>query len=88
MQIKDINIEFLGHSGFLFTNRTGKKIAIDPYKISDKVPQADLILITHSHYDHCSIEDIQKIARQGTTIVIPADAQSKITKVNDVEIQI
>jgi L-ascorbate metabolism protein UlaG (beta-lactamase superfamily) len=87
MQIKGVNIEFLGHSGFLLSTET-KKIAIDPYNISDKVPKTDLILITHSHYDHCSIKDIEKLAKHGTIAIVPADAQSKINKIQDVEIQI
>lgn len=88
MKIKSLSLEFLGHSGFLITLASGKNIVIDPYNISDKVPKADLILITHSHYDHCSIKDIKKISQQGTTIIIPADAQSKITKIDGVEMQI
>lgn len=88
MKIKDIEINYLGHSGFLFSNGNGKVIAIDPYNLSDSIPQADVILVTHSHYDHCSIKDIQKISKKGTIIVIPADAQSKIAKINDVDMQI
>ena len=88
MQIKNINLEFTGHSGFLITCKEGKRIAIDPYNVSDSIPKVDIILITHSHYDHCSIKDIEKISRGGTTIVVPADAQSKITKIKDVKMQI
>ena len=87
MQINNINLEFLGHSGFLIETET-EKIAIDPYNVSDKVPKVDLILITHSHFDHCSIKDIEKISKDGTTIVVTADAQSKITKINNIEMQI
>ena len=60
MRIEGVNIEFLGHAGFLISTNS-KKIIIDPYNISDNVPKADLILITHSHYDHCSIKDIEKV---------------------------
>lgn len=88
MEIKNVNLDFLGHSGFLISCKDGKKIAIDPYNVSDKVPKVDFILITHSHYDHCSIKDIEKIAKEGTTIIIPADAQSKITKIKGVEMQL
>jgi L-ascorbate metabolism protein UlaG (beta-lactamase superfamily) len=87
MQTRGIDIQFLGHSGFLISTET-KKIAIDPYNISDKVPQVDLILITHSHYDHCSIKDIEKISKEGTIAIVTADSQSKITKVKNLEIQI
>jgi L-ascorbate metabolism protein UlaG (beta-lactamase superfamily) len=88
MEIKHVRIDYLGHSGFMISNGNNKKIVIDPYNVSDKVEKADLILITHTHYDHCSIKDIMKLAKKGTTIVIPADAQSKITKIKDIEMQI
>jgi L-ascorbate metabolism protein UlaG (beta-lactamase superfamily) len=88
MKIRDINLEFTGHSGFIIKCKDEKIIAIDPYNISSKVPKADLILITHSHYDHCSIKDIEKITKEGTTIVVPADAQSKIAKIQNIEMQI
>lgn len=87
MKIKDINLEFLGHAGFLMSG-FGKKIAIDPYNVSEKVEKVDYILITHSHYDHCSIKDLERLSREGTVIVIPVDVQSKITKIKDVEMQI
>jgi len=86
MEIGGIKLFYLGHSGFVIHNE--KKIAIDPYNISDGVEKVDLILITHSHYDHCSIKDIQKLSKKGTVIVVPADAQSKIARVEDVEMQI
>lgn len=86
MKVGGIELLFLGHSGFFISNE--KKIAIDPYNVSDGLEKADLILITHSHYDHCSIKDIQKLAKKGTIVVVPADAQSKIAKVEDVEMQI
>lgn len=87
MEVRGVRVEYLGHSGF-FLSGNGKNIAIDPFNLSDVVPKADLILITHSHYDHCSIKDIEKIKNAGATVVIPADAQSKITKINDVKMQI
>ena len=79
MKIDEIEIKWLGHSGFLINN--SKVIYIDPYNIKEGSEKADLILITHSHYDHCSVADINKIIKQGTRIVMPADCQSKITKV-------
>ncbi len=87
MKIKDGEIEFLGHSGFMISCQN-KKIAIDPYNVSDKTPKADIILITHSHYDHCSIKDLSKISKEGTTIIVSADAQSKITKIEKIDMQV
>jgi L-ascorbate metabolism protein UlaG (beta-lactamase superfamily) len=58
----------------------GKIIYIDPYQIQEGSPKADLILLTHSHYDHCSFEDIEKIIQEGTRIICPADCQSKVVR--------
>jgi L-ascorbate metabolism protein UlaG (beta-lactamase superfamily) len=78
MRIGKIELKWLGHSGFLIKN--SKRIYIDPFNIKEGSEKADIILITHSHYDHCSVADIEKIVREGTKIILPADCQSKITK--------
>jgi L-ascorbate metabolism protein UlaG (beta-lactamase superfamily) len=78
MKIGNIEIKWLGHSGFLIKN--SKVIYIDPYQIKENSEKADLIFITHSHYDHCNVADMQKIVQSGTKIVMPADCQSKITR--------
>ena len=86
MEIKGVQISYLGHSGFLINN--GKKIAIDPYNVSDKVEKVDVILLTHSHYDHCSIKDIEKLSREGTIIVATPDCQSKVMNVDGVTLEV
>jgi len=78
MRIENIEIRWLGHSGFLIKNSS--VIYIDPYNIKEGYEKADLILITHSHYDHCSVVDMEKIVRDGTKILAPADCQSKIMR--------
>jgi L-ascorbate metabolism protein UlaG (beta-lactamase superfamily) len=80
MLIGDVKLEWLGHSGFLIKN--SKVIYIDPYNVQGKMEKADIILITHSHYDHCSVADIEKIVQDGTRIIMTADCQSKITRFN------
>ena len=89
MRIGDVNLYFLGHNGFLI-EYLDKRIFIDPFKIptNNKIGKADLVLITHSHYDHCSIEDISKIIKEGTEIVIPVDCQSKLNRLKNVKIRI
>lgn len=87
MKIGNIDLEWLGHAGFLI--KASSIIYIDPFKLQGEMPKADIILITHSHYDHCSIEDLKRIVRDGTIVVVPADCQSAITKVNKkIEMQI
>jgi len=78
MKIGDVEIKWLGHAGFLIKN--SNIIYIDPYQIKDNLEKADFILITHSHYDHCSVADLNKIVKAGTKILITADCQSKITR--------
>lgn len=78
MKIGNVEIKWLGHSGFLIKN--SKIIYIDPYNIKEGLDKADIILITHSHYDHCSFADLEKIVKDGTKIIITADCQSKIVR--------
>ncbi len=71
------NIKRLGHAGFAI-NALDKIIVIDPFQIKEIVP-ADIILITHSHYDHCSVEDIDKIKKSDTVIVTEAESAKKLS---------
>ncbi len=78
MNLGEVEIKWLGHSGFLIKNH--KVIYIDPFNIKENSEKADIILITHSHYDHCSVADMKNIIKEGTKIVLTADSQSKITR--------
>jgi L-ascorbate metabolism protein UlaG (beta-lactamase superfamily) len=78
MDIEGIEIKWLGHSGFLI--KCNKIIYIDPFNIRENSEKADIILITHSHYDHCSVADMRRIIKEGTKIILTADSQSKITR--------
>jgi L-ascorbate metabolism protein UlaG (beta-lactamase superfamily) len=59
-----------------------KTIYIDPYKIDKITNDADYIFITHSHYDHLSIEDINKICNENTRYIIPESDKEKLDKDN------
>lgn len=80
MKIDGIELKWLGHSGFFIKN--SQVIYIDPYNIKDDSEKADIILITHDHYDHCSIADMNKIVKEGTKILVPAGSQNKVTRFN------
>jgi L-ascorbate metabolism protein UlaG (beta-lactamase superfamily) len=71
------NIMWLGHDGFLIKGN-GNTIVIDPFKIRECEP-ADIVLITHEHYDHCSPEDVDKVQKDSTVIVTEANAASKLS---------
>jgi L-ascorbate metabolism protein UlaG (beta-lactamase superfamily) len=71
-------IHWLGHASFRIDDGAGT-IYIDPWKLPAGAPKADVVLITHAHYDHCSAEDLAKIARATTIYVAPADVAAKLT---------
>jgi L-ascorbate metabolism protein UlaG (beta-lactamase superfamily) len=54
-----------------------KNIFIDPYQIQNK-DEADIILITHSHKDHFSKDDIAKVAKADTLFIAPKDCAGSI----------
>lgn len=68
-------INWLGHDGFLVGG--SKTVYIDPFKIV-KGKSADLILVTHEHYDHCSPDDIGKIIKQNSVIITEKDSAKKL----------
>lgn len=74
------NINWLGHASFFFNDAGANKIYfIDPFQIGNKrLDAADIIFITHAHYDHFSQADIEKILKETTIIVAPIDILAKI----------
>jgi Predicted Zn-dependent hydrolases of the beta-lactamase fold len=73
------HIHWLGHSAFRIEDGN-TQIYIDPFKLPTNLPKADIIFITHAHYDHFSVEDIARIKKDSTTIVATKDVTSKIGK--------
>jgi len=56
---------------------TGQTVVFDPYQVA--VPlSADVVLVTHPHYDHCSPEDIAKVSHEKTVIVTEAESAAKL----------
>ena len=71
-------IEVLCHSSIRFNKE--KIIYFDPFKIEKNYNDADVIFITHDHYDHYSEEDIDKVKKSDTIIVVPEDLIIKLLK--------
>lgn len=63
-------IHWLGHASFRIDGE--KTVYIDPFKVSGG-PAADIVLVSHSHYDHCSRTAIERISKPGTVIVTNAE---------------
>jgi L-ascorbate metabolism protein UlaG (beta-lactamase superfamily) len=69
--------EWLGHSGFRIHAR-GAVVYIDPYRVEDG-PEADLILITHGHYDHFSPQDVERLSGPRTRLVAPPAVAERVS---------
>ncbi len=69
------NIHWLGHDSFRIAGPV--TIYVDPWQLPAGSPQADLILVTHDHYDHCSPKDVTRISKADTVIVTIAAAAKK-----------
>ena len=76
MAVQDVleKITWLGHDGFRVD--ADKTVYIDPFQIRSE-KKADLILVTHEHFDHCSSEDIARIQTDQTVIVTEKDSARK-----------
>ncbi len=70
------NIKWLGHASFRIDGE--KVIYIDPWNVKE-AKLADLILVTHEHYDHCSPKDIKKIQKKETAVVTVSNCAGKLS---------
>ena len=72
------NVEVLCHSSIKINKE--KVIYIDPFKIDKNYNDADMIFVTHDHYDHYSEEDIDKIKKEDTIIIAPEELLTKLLR--------
>jgi L-ascorbate metabolism protein UlaG (beta-lactamase superfamily) len=72
------NLRWLGHDAFLL-RAGGKSIYFDPFQLGPGLPPADIICISHAHYDHCSPADVLAIQQPSTLIVTEIQAAAKLT---------
>ena len=64
MTVNNLEYKWFGHASIKLI---GEKILyIDPFQIPKTFSDADIILCTHDHYDHCSIDDIKKVMKETT----------------------
>ncbi len=73
------NIEVFKHSSIRITGE-GKVIYVDPFELDEPKPDADIVFITHDHYDHFSVGDIRKVSNYDTVIVVPKRLAKKAMK--------
>jgi L-ascorbate metabolism protein UlaG (beta-lactamase superfamily) len=82
---EDIQITWTGHDGFRIrgTNSQNNQVTvyIDPYQLASKYQKqndADVVLLTHNHFDHLSIDDLKQIINNNTSILSATECVEKL----------
>jgi len=70
------NIHWLGHDSFRLDGSS--TVYIDPWKLGAGAPRADLVLVTHDHFDHFSPDDIARVATPRTTLIGPESVTAQV----------
>lgn len=78
MQIEDLKIRVNHHSSICID----EKIYIDPFNIKDKINNAEIVFITHSHWDHLDKDSILKVSNKNTVFVCTNDVKETLKSLN------
>ncbi len=84
--MKLLNLEFTRISHDTFKIKGSQTIYTDPFKVT-RNDEADIVLISHEHFDHLSREDLDKVVFPGTTIVASSICKSGLKGVKAKEIE-
>jgi len=85
LTVNGVEILWLKHDAFLLKGQ-GVTVAIDPYQLTKVPEQADLVLVTHDHYDHCEPDAVRQIAKPDAVIVAPQSAAAKLQGIGTVRV--
>jgi L-ascorbate metabolism protein UlaG (beta-lactamase superfamily) len=83
---KGVKITWLGHDGFRIQD--GQTVYVDPFQIESGGPKADVVLVSHEHFDHCSLDDLKKIVGPSTIIVAHHQSKNELSKLKPKELKI
>jgi L-ascorbate metabolism protein UlaG (beta-lactamase superfamily) len=83
-EYQGLKISWLGHDGFKIKN--AKTVYIDPFEIETD-EKADILLITHEHFDHCRPSDIETVVSAKTTIITTPAVKRQLSRTEAKEIR-
>ncbi|MGN0193606.1 MAG: MBL fold metallo-hydrolase [Pseudoramibacter sp.] len=73
------NVSLNTHASIKITGQNGVTLYCDPYEITEAAQDADLILLTHDHYDHLDPKSIEKVAKADTAFIVPESVQDSVS---------
>ena len=73
-----VDVEWIGHATFKIKG-SGLVVYTDPFVLTPGCEKADLILVTHEHFDHCDKEKIRQLIKEGTVVVAPVFCNLKLS---------
>lgn len=64
-----MRVEWLGHASFRMRAPSGTVVYTDPYLLDPDPEKADVVIVTHEHFDHCAVDKLKRIIKDDTIIV-------------------
>lgn len=81
IEIGTVSVEWLGHASVKIRNRDGSLIYIDPWSEvvnEEQKEKADIIVLTHDHFDHFDKDLIESLQKENTIIVGDEKLEEKL----------
>ena len=77
IKLGEITVTWFGHASFLISDGE-RHIYVDPFVLPEKIKKADMILITHDHFDHFNPQKIKLLQDKETAVIGPFGVTSKL----------